>query len=695
MMNVEKNKMNELNKFLLQIEKLVELGTEWSIIEEQYEKLVAVFNDYRWEILVHEIDMLYSKQLYKQALFKLIIEYTQNGQNPKVFDLILELFWKPVSTERISLYEQNCQNLLDYELAYGNLNEAPEFFVLWKDEVTIIYTDRKGKIGGIDFEKIKEMPEKNRIVALTNELWECNIQKLEEHSRLQKPLMDSEIPFILIYDELEWNLMLQTMNIDEWILLDRVVFIHEKEGVESYLNDKQNQYPQIYINDNKYESVFYNCFEQLIKQDVENQTKIKEYYENNAEKIKENIKNHRTKILFYTCRFSTALQYHIRDCNEAAQRLGYETYVLIETHRTRGIPYCLIRQILSEFKPDILFLMDHFRFENENLFPKEIVVICWAQDLMPHVMSKGTPGKLLERDFVISMMCDWKPFKEIGYTGKQLISQPLPANDKIYYPKTISKDELQKYGADVCMICHGGNLDASIQEAIGGYEGILYDILYDAYNSYANYAKETENIFLEEEVIRGFFDEFAKKFYQIILNDNLLDYIVKNVLTRFNPTLYRQMLAEWIIAEKDINLKLWGNGWTQVEKYKPYAMGAAPNGEIMSKILQSTKIVIGNNIALTGAARTAESLLSGTFYLSNKSVPKHDLCNIFQWIKEGEELETYSNRQELIRKIRYYLQNEEEREKKAEIGRRAAMEHLTYDSFISNVISEVGKRLDE
>lgn len=687
--------MKELNQYLAQLDKLIELGTEWNIVEEQYEKLMNIFVDNKVDIFFHEIEMLYANQLYKQALYKLIVEYTQNGENLDVYDKIIELFWNPVSDERMNKYQHNCESLLKYELAYGTLKEEPEFYVLWEDEVTIIYTDGKGQIGGIDFHEIGELPDKNKRIAISNELWEKNIRILEENNRIEKSYMDKEIPLILIYDEIEWNLMLQLFSLNKLIELDRVVFIHEKEGVEAYLEDYQNTWPEIFIRANRYILLFQKCIEIQKQIDNENKEKISQYYSNNSERIKKNIQNGKPKILFFTTRFSTALQYHIRDCNASAQKIGCETFVLIETHRTREISYSLIRKVLAEFTPDILFQMDHYRFESKNIWPKEMVFICWAQDLMPYIMSEDTPKRLIERDFVVSMMCDWKPFKDVGYTKKQLISEPIPANDTIYCPQKIAKDEIQKYGADVCMICHGGNLHISIENAIYVFEGELKSILYDAYDSYANYAKETENIFLEEEIIRGFFDEFTKKFYGITLHESILNYIVSNVLTKFNPTLYRQMIADWLIAEKDISIKLWGNGWTQIEAYKPYAMGVATNGEIMSKILQSTKIVIGNNIALTGAARAAETMLSGTFYLSNASVPKHDLCNIFQWFREGEELESFHNRKDLIEKIRYYLKNDEERKIKSEIGRQTALKWLTYDSFMTDVISEVGERLNE
>lgn len=55
----------------------------------------------------------------------------------------------------------------------------------------------------------------------------------------------------------------------------------------------------------------------------------------------------------------------------------------------------------------------------------------------------------------------------------------------------------------------------------------------------------------------------------------------------------------------------------------------------------------------------------------------------------------FYNREDLIQKLHYYLEHEEERQKMIERGRKAALEKMTYDILMKRVLKEIGERLEE
>ena len=142
------------------------------------------------------------------------------------------------------------------------------------------------------------------------------------------------------------------------------------------------------------------------------------------------------------------------------------------------------------------------------------------------------------------------------------------------------------------------------------------------------------------------------------------------------------------------NIKLWGNGWSDNEKYREYAMGPAENGETLSKIYQASKIVIGNNILTTAAARAWESMLSGAFYLSNYIPENADITDIRKVLEEKDYV-MFHTKEELLEKVSYYLSHEEERLKMVQRGRKAALAKMTYDSLMKRVLDTVAERLEE
>ena len=119
------------------------------------------------------------------------------------------------------------------------------------------------------------------------------------------------------------------------------------------------------------------------------------------------------------------------------------------------------------------------------------------------------------------------------------------------------------------------------------------------------------------------------------------------------------------------------------------------NGETLSKIYQASKIVLGNNIITTAAARAWESMLSGAFYLSNYIPEENDDVDIRKIIEVGKDVIMFYNREDLIEKLHYYLGHEDERQEMIKRGREAALEKMTYDVLMKRVLKEVAERLEE
>lgn len=59
-------------------------------------------------------------------------------------------------------------------------------------------------------------------------------------------------------------------------------------------------------------------------------------------------------------------------------------------------------------------------------------------------------------------------------------------------------------------------------------------------------------------------------------------------------------------------------------------------------------------------------------------------------MKEGDEIVFFKDKEDFLNKVHFYLEHEEERTRMAEIGRKKALEKLTYQKFMENSIKEMG-----
>ena len=69
------------------------------------------------------------------------------------------------------------------------------------------------------------------------------------------------------------------------------------------------------------------------------------------------------RVMVITTRFSTVLQFSARDTAEAFEQLGWESLLIIEPTPAHALNRMAIRQALAQFRPDLVFQIDHLRRE--------------------------------------------------------------------------------------------------------------------------------------------------------------------------------------------------------------------------------------------------------------------------------------------------------------------------------------------
>lgn len=151
-------------------------------------------------------------------------------------------------------------------------------------------------------------------------------------------------------------------------------------------------------------------------------------------------------------------------------------------------------------------------------------------------------------------------------------------------------------------------------------------------------------------------------------------------------------LLEKVAAK--IAISIWGHGIHFVSQRSPlrrYYHGEAW-GLKMYEVLAQSKIVINRHISVAGKfannMRLYESTGMGAMLITDDKI---NLKNLFL---PGKEIVVYSNGQELIKLVKYYLANDSEREKIAKAGQRRTIVEHTYRKRMVELIKIVKKYLN-
>jgi len=651
---------------------------------------------------------LFARGDYEQALDLLVGCYSHEGQTATekehLLQFILAAYYEPNVPQFKEIYTRNLCALAAYEHNY--LGALPTFdtlpyiciprnersFYLFHKESACFRAQITIGSEAVSWQGIG----KNECVLAINIFDFPRLEAL--HWQTFHPLFNGmKVPMYLIWaDELQLLGHLQVVDYTPLIATGRFVFFRDYTGsaFNNFFHDDQAILPKKVVG----ETVQANAVRVAVAAvAASREREAARAYEDVAALSRERDRRYylnllrrgggKVRVLFVTSRFTTVLQYCIRDCLAAARELGYVCDLLIErSDLHRMFPGSWWRKIAA-FKPDIIFQIDHFGWEYG--VPEGFLYVTWVQDPLPHIFSKDAAEKLRPNDLILAMT---KTFREklaaLGYPGKKILHQPMAVNPEIYYPRDVMPEERARYAADITYISHVGDPEGRLIRFAAEYTSQFADAgLREKFVCLLRVAYEITRKRIEQGL-----PAFTDRDYKLILEEAAgLVGIHFDVPDSFacefghwvgNP-LHRSIPLTWLSAS-GYALKLWGNEWDRNRWLKKYAMGLARNGEELAKILSCSKITLGLQHQTTMHPRALEAMACGSLYICKHLPPEYDYDNLRQYFTEGEDFICFYNREDLLRKVDFYLKNEDERRRIAENGRKKVLREHTYRRVMEN-----------
>jgi len=293
----------------------------------------------------------------------------------------------------------------------------------------------------------------------------------------------------------------------------------------------------------------------------------------------EGTRRHPPRVLFITTRFSTVLQYSARDTEQAFRTLGWETRLLIEPSPAHGMNCIAIKAAMAEFKPELIFLIDHHRAEYRELYPKEIPFVCWVQDNLPNLTNAQAGQALGLRDFALIPSVQ-RYVNQYKYPERQCFEfRKLTKIPEI--PPTWDSD-----GDDLVYVSNWSQtVDQMKQETIKALSPISGEAI----------ATQCVQRVVDIYDADGWLDSFGAVRRQIglLVNSEASNKFLSLLFERLNVGLFRQQALSWaaeIAEEKGLSLAIYGNGWQNNKRFAKYARGVVKYGGELEEITRRAKI---------------------------------------------------------------------------------------------------------
>jgi hypothetical protein len=349
------------------------------------------------------------------------------------------------------------------------------------------------------------------------------------------------------------------------------------------------------------------------------------------------------RIMGLTSRYTTFLQYSMRDWLAGLERLGHQTKLFIEPFDHEVANNLVIARECEMFRPDLIVAIDHAR---PTLFGvlDEIPVVMWVQDRLPHIYDRKTGASQGPLDYVIGYARQ-ELTQRFGYPASRFMPAMVGVNDRRFVPRELTPSERDRFGCEVSFVSHATMpaeqiIAAELKKQEKPEARALLDDVFQQLRAIYESGGSVSNGHLLEKMI----DQTLQRRGLRSNREGMMDLFVHKV----NNALFRHQAVRWA-AQSGVNLHLYGNGWENHPEFAKFARGVADNQEQLPIIYQASAI----NLQVTpfGAVhqRLLDGLVAGGFFLL-RSVTADELEVLRKQIWEWCGKHQVSSGAEMLRK---------------------------------------------
>ena len=380
------------------------------------------------------------------------------------------------------------------------------------------------------------------------------------------------------------------------------------------------------------------------------------------------------RVLLITSRFTTVLQYVVRDLDQAFRSLGCPTATVIEDRDCVWSIALTLRQKVAAFKPDLVVQLDHHRAELGTAIPSSIPYACWIQDRLPNLFDPRWIARLGPRDLSFAVLPGFlKDCLAAGYP--EVHPLPFAGNAFTYHPP----EKPPPPGPEIAFV---SNL--VVPKPLRHYPGLI---------ERAESLLRAEGIgYRDPAFYEGLLARLEKDLsLKVTAADrpavlHLLSFDVERYVQRTEP-------LRWA-REMGLEVAVYGRGWEGSEEFAPVARGVIQPGEPLRDLYASARIHLHMNSDTNVHQRVFECLLSGGFILAWAHPGDREPGGLGEMLEIGREVATFSGRADFEKQVEHYLADDAARRAVSEAGRAAVLARHTTVHRAKEILEKERDRLE-
>jgi hypothetical protein len=326
------------------------------------------------------------------------------------------------------------------------------------------------------------------------------------------------------------------------------------------------------------------------------------------------------RVLGIASRFTTVLQYSMRDALRACAALGCQTRLLIEPDNHSCLTPEKKLEAVAEFRPDLIFTIDHTRARQRDGLVDGVPFLTWVQDRLPWLFDRATGQAMGPLDFCMGFGRD-ELVEQCGYpAGRfyacEMATNPAALRSDGEAPSNAAAGE-GRLACDVAYATHAAQTPAAFHAEVrarcGDEHGRrLMDAILEELVALAGRAELNGGLHL------GTFLERMERATGIQVSGDRRSAFLAEYLRPLLDRLLRHQTVAWAAAwteQSGRRFHIYGNGWESHPQFGKFARGTLRHGPELGAAFRAAKINLhaGCNPALH--QRVLDGLSAGGFFL--------------------------------------------------------------------------------
>ncbi|MFQ5590135.1 MAG: hypothetical protein ACE5HE_03130 [Phycisphaerae bacterium] len=323
------------------------------------------------------------------------------------------------------------------------------------------------------------------------------------------------------------------------------------------------------------------------------------------------------RVLGITSRFTTFLQHSMRDWQAAFERLGHEFRLLIEQTDHDPCTNATKAEIIDEWKPDLVVVIDHLRREYTDTIPLNLPYVCWIQDELTNLTNTQAGRSVGNMDSV----CGFSKHtfvRDYAYPAERYLSCVIPTDPTVYDASPVPAADYNRHKCDISATTHASK---SAEQMCSEYAARLdcsasRRLLRSIHEELTQCVDRGE--FLTSAHIQSLVRRCEAQTGVRAATDTIRTGVFGDFASRLHDRLIRHKTLEWVghwAKRTGRSFALYGNGWDTHPALGEFARGPVENGYDLRCVYQASTISLHVSGFGSVHQRLLDGLSSGGFFL--------------------------------------------------------------------------------